>query len=137
MSAFIVSKATMNRVVKAIDKNSHGTWAGLVTSTSRDLDNVGRELYAMNKAAMRERYGKDDEEANRKITYRYGGAASAATNLEFYMAVGCLLYQCSEGKVPETSLFKALDALHDHLGHKIAGDLCRARNIPWDFPERV
>jgi hypothetical protein len=53
------------------------------------------------------------------------------------LAVSCLLYQCSEGNVPETELFRYLDALHDKLAHRIAHDLASARKVPWNFPDRA
>ncbi len=141
MSAFIVSTETMHRVVKAIDDamGQQGIFGadfernepGYLVRDTRDLDKLGAGLFALNAAAVGERYVKQVEAP----PYRYR-PMGCLHDVHAYRALACLIYQCAEGDIPERALFKALDTLRDRLACKIAGRLADEMKVPWDWPER-
>lgn len=140
MSAFIVSTETMHRVVKAIDDamNHEGIFGadferaepGFLIRTAGDLDALGQALFALNADAVNQRYNEKDEPPT--YTYRPLGPV---TDPEKYFAIACLIYQCSEGNVPERGLYKALQNLENSIARGIAHNLASARNVPWAWPE--
>lgn len=105
-----------------------------------DLTAIGRELFAMNWAAVHARYPSDTKESAPgpcDISDIYGNFkyespcprvmpgllvsnGNVPTRAAQLKACECLRYQCTEGDVPETSLFRALDALCEHIAREIA-----------------
>jgi hypothetical protein len=132
MSAFIITTETMQRVVHAIDKNC--TVFGIYpTEPTRNLDKIGEILFKMNEHAVNDRYPHFPKQEAPAFRYRPLGIVSKA---EQYFAISCLKYQCTEGDIPETELFKELDKLHDKLAHIVAGEAAIAAKVPWDWSER-
>jgi hypothetical protein len=43
----------------------------------------------------------------------------------------CWLYQCSEGEVPETALFKAFAELSNTLAQVVVSELAEYEAAPW------
>jgi hypothetical protein len=109
------------------------------------LTALGRELYRMNQAAVIARYGdrSDDYQAIPDYTFREPQEEEEADwrvtgdESPIASAIGCLLYQCSEGDVPTWPLFKRLEAAHAKLlaewkanaatRHKAAGEAIAAK----------
>lgn len=109
MSAFVVSNETMNRVVNC------PLIEGCDSSAAKDQ--LGNELYKMNAQAVQQRY-KDREQEQPKFRY----SPKNYSNIEILKAMHCLRYQCSEGNVPEQSLYAALTSWIQTLEHEI---VCR------------
>ena len=140
MSAFIVSKETMDRVVSAIDKHRGQDFGGIHLVDSASCDRLGRKLYAMNLDAVIQRYPGDTKDtapgpidiADIHGAYKWKMSLPAHHAAVGYKAISSLLYQCSEGNVPERPLYKALDALYDSLAHRIASDSKTVQRAIWD-----
>ena len=136
MSAFIVSTETMQRVIAAITDNGSiydGTFAGTyLLRNSSDLDALGKALFAMNADAVNQRYSENYVEP--PFSYRPLGIVSKEDR---FMAVACLLYQCSEGDVPEREMYRELGRVKNRLANAIAHDAATKVKSPWDWPERV
>ena len=131
MSAFIVTDATIDRVVEA--------FAHINACPSLTTHEIGAALARMNRRAVNWRY-------NTRVTAsRYSFKARRASLAAMYKACACLLYQCSEGNVPKSALYKTLDnvgtviarrltgAADRHAAHKLAFQM--ARGEPWDFAD--
>lgn len=135
MSAFMVSTETMQRVVDAIDKrhcNSH--WQGMPTEDSKCLDQIGAALFDLNYAAVTARY-HDPSQSVPQFKYRPLGKVR---DDEHFIALECLIYQCSEGNIPETSnMYKALLKLRDKIALNVAHEAAKQNGAPWDWPERA
>ena len=130
MSAFIVSDETMHRVVDAVQESNaclHNM--GLTKATKPDL--IGRALYHINELAVRARYG-DNRPPDLTAPQTYRHKPSLSSEVERYKAASCLLYQCSEGDVPETPTFRALADLTRAIGHRIIAQLPEYRAAAWD-----
>lgn len=140
MSAFIVSTETMHRVVAAIDKAHRGDhrWLDFPIRDSRDLDLIGRAIFGLNRAAVAQRYpgpeplpGSVADEDN----YRYR-PIGCISDVHAHRALSCLLYQCTEGTVPETAMYRDLVKIKNRAADRIAGRMADDMKLPWDWPER-
>lgn len=88
---------------------------------------IHRSLYDMNRSALMARYGECE------TPYEPFDGKSVETREEtrdewqcrLFTAIRNYLYQCSEGNVPETSLFKAVKELETTLAYKIAVDTAK------------
>ena len=109
MSAFVVSDETMHRCVKAAAHSK--LWP-----EGADRDELGRALFNMNYAAMSERYGDRNEPS------QYVFEDREASPAEMWKALQCLIYQASEGDVPESAIYKLTQEASDRLAR------CARRN---------
>lgn len=146
MSAFVVSPENMHRAVTMlIGRHRYGgqrfrTFAGIDTTHANAGSYIGTKLYALNINAVTIRYpdclehpenlpGPIDQTEIRAYRYR----PSACTRIEGYKALGCLLYQCCEGDVPEMSeTYHALKDAYNTLAHEIVSDLPEYDRAEWD-----
>ena len=136
MSAFVVEKATIDRIVTAVWPWARGGGSfhvaeppkALVQIIGQDcnLDALGQMLWDMNRRAVAQRYAEDPTPA----WYNWENRASDQEQL--FMSVCCLLYQCSEGNVPEEPLFEALDQYKVVLALKIAHQVCECQGARWE-----
>ena len=137
MSAFIVSDTTMNFVVNTIqdfDGLRSSCFAPFLTDGEVDCNKLGNKLFHLNNDAVCQRYD-DHDDSNVIEFFRHTSlmpASDRAEKCQRLKAVQCLIYQCSEGDVPETPLFKALDALSDWLQYNIISSLPEYNAAKWD-----
>lgn len=132
MSAFVVSTITMNRIVTFILDSHLETFAGIKLGNG-DVKGeqiagalIGRALFGLNQDAVNYRYDERSEQAPRYVFKR-----TPASKIQVHKSLSCLLYQCSEGDVPERSAFKELDVLHNDLAHDIVNDLPEYDQAEW------
>ncbi len=119
MSAFLVSDRCMHRCVSLITNylqtGGGATFGGETAVSHEGMDRIGRQLYAMNARAVNHRYNEDDKPPG----YAYSPFHENDPDIVKHKALRCLLYQCSEGDVPESDLFKEADRVAD----AVAGQL--------------
>ncbi len=130
MSAFLCAKETFDAIVSTMCtwqkyKNTQN-WntesaLGFIEQLQYDPEeeniqqHLARRLYALNLEALDQRYG-DPEVWD--YGYEYSHVLPVKT-IDLYQAIGCLLYQCSEGNVPDDDLFKRVATVKDALAHDI------------------
>lgn len=131
MSAFFVSRQTIHDTVAA--------WCIChpMPRSTATLDSIGRQLWALNAEALRQRYRLDTtgpENAAELAEYLRDAAAYAyhppcnASPAQLAKSANCLSYQCCEGDLPETSeLYRALDLLCKAMGKPAGYDAAQ-----WD-----
>jgi len=136
MSAYMVEDSTINKILEYIRLKSKD-WEvrvlldELMISTSKsDMELLGNKMFELNAMGVNARYGKGEAEGFRTLDYKYKLELPHNT-LGTYKLLGCLLYQCSEGNVPDMKLFKALDAFHNRLAHSIVSSLPEYARYPW------
>jgi len=120
MSAFLVENETINKVVSYMPSEF---------VPCKDRDTLGVELLKMNHAALKVRYGDEMPESVEfrfKPKVYYGN--SKCTVLK---AMRCLRYQCAEGNVPESDLFKKLDEAINRLAIEIVDALPEYESAEW------
>ena len=126
MSSFIVDDKTINSIVFHItrDKDSHYVTnkfsTGELVGKPKEL---GEEMYKLNLVAVEDRYGDYAAMtmgAISKADYSY--RAVNASPIQTLKNLQCWLYQCSEGEVPGSTLYKMMEAYASEL----AKDIVRA-----------
>lgn len=144
MSAYVVQDETINRIATlahAITLGSaydHTRYAGQALlkaagagkrCPSRADAELGAALLAMHCRAVDARYGPGGAATFRSLDYQY--RHEMASRIVVYKAVGCVLYQCAEGDVPNAPRYQALEA----FGQAIAADIVEAMpeydRAPW------
>jgi hypothetical protein len=107
MSAFFISENTLANAVQCMAESG-------ITR-----DSLARDLWRMNATALVQRYGDEPEEFEADIN-EYSAPKPSQDIFQILKSAQCLLYQCSEGNVPEMPLFvelqSAVDALEIRLG---------------------
>jgi hypothetical protein len=148
MSAFIVSDATMCRVLQGIVQAKN--WKAFtlaevfvptdsVTQQEEALTELGKRLFAMNSEAVDQRYGRGTVESDgiplddfkfEFISLLHDPSPTLKT--DWYKAMDCLLYQCAEGDVPRCRTYKELMEIRRDLAEGIIRDLDMWKHAPWD-----
>jgi hypothetical protein len=136
MSAYVVSPNTINAVVNAINGTGGQDGPSEMRSPFLNLNHriffdwtlFGQMLMDMNIAAVLQRY-KDDLDMIPKEKYRFKSVRYP--KIVSYKCMHCLIYQCSEGDVPEWPLFKALERAAAALAESIVCDLPEYNQAPW------
>src|SRR5215469_17623692 len=116
MSTFIVNTNVMAKVVTAILLN-FDTFDGQGTCRTALLaeptnaqkpagSQIGRKIFLMNRRALRARYGCGEHLNVPEFVF---DKWADATPVEQFKAMCCVLYQCCEGKVPNSRLYAALN----------------------------
>ena len=75
---------------------------------------------------MRQRYGRPDAISD----YKY--ALVFPLLIQQYKSLSCLIYQCSEGTVPDTALYQQMLRRKIDLGCQIIGHLEEYDRADWD-----
>jgi hypothetical protein len=115
MSAFFVSRQTIHDAVTAY------CHAAPQTRSLEQLTQLGRAFWSMNASAMVQRYpsihgtGEHRDYLGASAAYVYR-APKHLSLAQMAMSLNCLIYQCSEGDVPQQPRYKLLTAASDALG---------------------
>lgn len=135
MSAFVVKDSTINRIVTYLGEHQHADLARIFESLGYSLADRPAELalalFNMNCEAVDQRYA--DRPARTEFhpgPYHYT-VDFLYTDAGILKAAGCLRYQCSEGDVPETPLFKALDDFIGALAYHVVCGLPEYDQAEW------
>lgn len=137
MSAYVVEDETINRIVAWLQNeaasggqdNGLGALAlaghGLRCAMSHEppalaeaCERLGRALHFLNVGAVRDRY-EDADKANMIGDGYAWRQESPAGLIQTYKSLRCWLYECSEGKVPDSPLFQAMQRVADALANQI------------------
>jgi hypothetical protein len=141
MSAYIVSPKTMNRVVSTLlSARQFGVhlegFAGLPLSgviLARDTEQrIAEQLYAMNREAVIQRYPDSHAEGGYSdLPAGYRFAYEIVNRCSGLKAIRCLLYQCTEGTIDETPLYRELQDFAHSLAYAIVADLPEYEKADW------
>lgn len=139
MSAYIVEDETINKIVEGIRHavkygdgfKSLQLQPGFIHKAgAADYQSFGELLFTMNVEAIEQRYGKGEAESFRPLDYEYH-CVYPPTAIRFYRVLSCYLYQCLEGNVPETPLYKIMYDVQVQLAMLIVQSLPEYDKIPW------
>lgn len=127
MSAFVVSDETTNSLGQAIqqvfDYGRIGSSLVYLTdnekkaiyTASKDAGSIAKALRVMNCEAVNQRYKEDAY-----IPIRTRATKGILDDKQFYQAVSCYLYQCNEGDVDTTNLYKTVNNIMLRVARSIA-----------------
>lgn len=82
----------------------------------------------MNALSLNARYG---DEINECISPYPVNANKPANMAALYKSLTCYLYQCCEGEVPESDLYKAIDNIANTIAKYIVSDLPEYELAVW------
>jgi len=119
MSCFIVSNQTLANVVAEVRETGSDAPAVLseLCEPPAKKSLLGNQLYLMNCAAFKARYGEEDLPP---VTPLDEWPAPSKCPYERLKSIRCLLYQCAEGDIPETWVeYAALEAVAGDLAYSI------------------
>ena len=141
MSAFMVSNGTMDKVLEGIyTLAAEGYLSPLrledKTYDPKDFDSLtilGNDLFAMNAEAINHRY----EAAGAFEEYEFSFQFRPTVHVRCYKALQCLIYQCSEGDVPDTELYKLMERVSSAMASRIIREHSAYEDAPWDSPHRA
>lgn len=141
MSASVISKPTMDRVISALLRSGPAVDVRTeVMPEETDPGAIGRILYKMNLDAVMQRYpdveGPHDAPGPIDVSgmhdlYIFDPRASddPVDNLK---ALSCYVYQCSEGDVMERDLYRKLCAFRSEMAANITYESKAYREASWD-----
>jgi hypothetical protein len=139
MSAFMIEDHTINYVVnwlrKQIDELSiipeKLQKLGIDMNIPDWEEILGQEMFQLNIKAIDSRYGKGEARKFRPLDYRYK-VTEPVPLVQVLKSLQCWLYQCNEGDVPETELYKLFDNdVQLYLMNEIIDTLPEYRDAYW------
>lgn len=130
MSAYVVENKTINKVLSHIKLKRDSEWikrqliekTGFDVTTDEGLEQLGRALLLLNVQAVNVRYGNGDDATQILKDYSYRLTLDANCFIAL-KALHCLRYQCSEGDVPETDMYKTIEWLSMTWAEDIVRDI--------------
>lgn len=126
MSAFIVSKECLERALSL--------WAHPINSWRRplypdDLDALGTRMQELNESAVAGRY-RESLTSGPPVLTRF--SVKSVRPLVALKALQCLIYQCSEGDIPEKStLYSEMRDVERATMGEIVREMPEWRDAPW------
>jgi len=143
MSAFIVSDNTLQNIVRFLDldvrfsssSKCYGSFKHILLKRGFNLeyrehkDRLIKEMALLNRLGVNERY---DEKALEKEVHFIDDFAPSL--VQAYKSLGCFLYQCDEGDIPEKNdLYKMFSEIYNQLAHVLARTLPEYDQAKWDI----
>lgn len=137
MSAWIVSKENIDRVITALllleKKSSMSPVPKLsLIKDQEGVNGLGTQLWGMNEDAVKQRYGRPYNDLPGSKVVKYKFVTSEADPYQLIMSIHCLGYQCAEGNVPETDLYKAVKKLEEEFEAYLVRTDPRYKNAKWE-----
>lgn len=135
MSAFVVDDSTIDRIVTFFGQHDHDYLARIFQPLGYDPalepEAFAQALFDMNCEAVDQRYEDKPARAEfRPTPYRHQTNPNY-TDIQIFKSARCLRYQCSEGDIPETPLFKALDDFIGALAYHVVCQLPEYEKARW------
>lgn len=131
MSSFIVEDKTIHRIVSWIANNQHSNWTSTYIPSEwkkcNNFDKLGKSLIALNYKATNARYA---EQLKVDIKYKWENLYHI-NDFQALKSAECLRYQCSEGNVPKTKLFKLLERLIEGIKSNIIRKIKTYEDAEW------
>lgn len=138
MSAYIVGDKTINRIVdRLVFEVSNNSFSHNLDEKLSELgydpadntfpEKLSQDMHALNVNAVNQRY--DEENRVPPLTYVQSNPASLIQTLK---SLNCWVYQCTEGDVPESNLYKFFaDVFQKHLLKRIVYDMPEYDRAEW------
>ena len=137
MSAFLVSHATVDVILTQLELRDGEQLARLFAPFTapedpRDaLDNLGRQILALNVEALRSCYPGHDHSQEEREAAAYVHRSRPETAGYALKQLDCLTYQLAEGNVPSRPLFDALDEAFRVISARVVNAVPAYTAAPW------
>ena len=146
MSAYVVENKCIENILHAASI-VHGEVEEKVSLEHRGKGygflELGQKLLEMNENAVNQRYRESSSGDKFKFSTNMVSLMAIANkntdatrpahvnNIQAYKSINCFLYQCSEGDVPESELFKEVEHLQAALADKMIKQLPEYDKSAW------
>ena len=130
MSAFLVTEKTLYNCMKAITKAKYSVLYKDIDGSQKKFKVIFMALNSLNSLALKVRYNAEPTPGYKFCVIKYTEASSC--KIQLLKSLQCLIYQCSEGSVVETGLYKKLVEVKNDLMDLIIRDLPEYENAVWD-----
>ena len=130
MSAFLVTEKTLYNCMKAITKAQYSALYKDIDGSQKKFKVIFMALNSLNSLALKVRYNEEPAPGYKFCEIKYTEASSCKVQL--LKSLQCLIYQCSEGSVVKTGLYKKLIEVKNDLMDLIVRDLPEYENAVWD-----
>jgi len=147
MSSFMCEDKTVNRIISFLVYDKIGKEAHKIIKkvTGIDLEIKGSdEIYEaqvnlfgvklrdLNIKALNERYGDNIEELNEQYPFNgFDWKAETPSRMQMLKSLGCFTYQCNEGNIDKTAIFKMLRQIELSLAYDIITDAPEYDEAEW------
>ena len=124
MSAFMVEDKTINKIVSWLAEDRDiKPWLNHVhpevkLNGEESLAEFGQALFDMNAESINQKYGENQAQEFRPMDYSWH-FETPQPDIPIFAALECLLYQCCEGTVDESMLYKTMDSISNYLAKRI------------------
>lgn len=133
MSAFLVSEKIISVIVTTLSEflnDNHflqekANVLGIDVISPFWQEKLADSLFELNCEALHQRYNDDE------FPLFQFQQLKAPSVIQVYKSLQCFLYQCSEGTVPETKLFKFMEEFSHQLAYQIVTTLPPYKNAEW------
>ena len=122
MSAYIVDNKTINVIVFVLRRSDFMAIQikekfNIDIKTDKGISELAHRLYALNVSGVGARYGSADDMVGAGFEYK---PEYNHTQLEAYKNLKELMYQCAEGEVVESKLYKFFNnSVHKHFADEV------------------
>ena len=142
MSSFLVQNKTINNIISYLylGDNARGDLThikrelnklGFSYNTEKEQEALGKALYNLNIEALKQRYGNHINAETEGEPYKY--EFNAYTSIfQALKNAECLVYQCSEGNIPTTKLYKWLKDFINKLRAIIVDGINAYKLVNWE-----
>ena len=130
MSAFLVSEKTLYNCMKAITKAKYSALYKDIDGSHKKFKVIFMALNSLNSLALKVRYNEEPAPGYKFCSIKYTKASSC--KIQLLKSLQCLIYQCSEGSVVETGLYKKLIEVKNDLQDLIISDMPEYKKAVWD-----
>ena len=133
MSCYLVENETIDRIISYLEHENHGIdSAGGINIQKMSVEekqSFGNELLKMNCESMIAIYGQAEEEDLLSESYQI--SFRLVDIMQAFKSFQCFLYQCSEGKCPESSLYRKIERVKNHIASQIISNLPEYQKAIW------
>lgn len=128
MSAFIVKCQTIDRILSFLFFSSKSLYLAEDYTNEEKLTKIGRELLKMNIKAVNYRYSEKKEFS---YAEKYSVTISPVSVFQALKSLKCLLYQCAEGNIPNTKLYREFREMEKRISDFIIYKLPDFEKAEW------
>jgi len=137
MSCYIVEDATINNIVNALfyqhdihEKCVYAMRRKATVFSGITAEDLAKCMAEINFMAVNYRY---QERAEKMIgdSYEYSRTFKRLDMVQFFKSLQCFLYQCDEGDINQTPLFKALEYVANDMASHIVHGLAEYKEANW------
>ena len=138
MSAFMVEDETINKVVTWLKREVSTNHFPLTVAFKHHIDltsdqweeKLANAMFQLNGDGVNARYGEGEVEQFRPLNFTYK-PEPYVSNVQVLKSLQCWMYQCSEGDVPQTTLYQFFAEVESYLAVHIVMDLPEYDQAKW------